>query len=294
MTATATLLKHHTTAVNDGVVDPMLPQTAVIKRIQYETLDTATYSLAFTDPDVAKRYRFLPGQFNMLYLPGIGEVAISISSDPGQPEALLHTIREAGNVTGAIARLKKGDLIGVRGPYGSAWPVDKAKNNNLIFVSGGIGLAPLRPAIYHVINHRERYKQVTILVGARSPADLLYPEEYAVWREHDIDVVVTVDRADDSWRGQVGVVPMMFYKLRPDPRRTVVFSCGPEIMMRFVIYEALARRIPKRCIYLSLERNMKCAVGFCGHCQYGPFFLCKEGPVLSFDRVEPFFSVEEF
>ncbi len=294
MTATATLLKHHTTAEAYGIVDPMLPQTAVIQRIKHETLDTATYSLAFTDPAVAERYRFLPGQFNMLYLPGIGEVAISISSDPAQPKVLLHTIREAGNVTGAIARLKKGDLIGLRGPYGSAWPVDKAENNDLIFVSGGIGLAPLRSAIYHVINHRERYKQVTILAGARSPADLLYPDEYDVWRKHGIDVDVTVDRADDSWRGHVGVVPMMFYRLRPDPRQTVVFSCGPEIMMRFVIYEALARRIPKRCIYLSLERNMKCAVGFCGHCQYGPFFLCKEGPVLSFNRVEPFFSVEEF
>lgn len=291
---TATLLKNHTTNAQERPVDPMLPQTATIKRIQHETLDTATYSLAFTDPAVAERYRFLPGQFNMLYLPGIGEVAISISSDPGHPETLLHTIREAGNVTGAMARLKKGDFIGVRGPYGSAWPVETAENNDLILVSGGIGLAPLRPAIYHVIRHRERYKQVTILAGARSPADLLYQEEYDTWREHDIKVVVTVDRADESWRGHVGVVPMMFYKLRPDPRRTVVLSCGPEIMMRFVIYEALARRIPKENIYLSLERNMKCAVGFCGHCQYGPFFLCKEGPVLSFDRVEPFFGVEEF
>ena len=294
MTATATMLRHHTTAAQDGGVDPMLPLSAVIKGIQHETLDTATYTLAFTDPAAAERYRFLPGQFNMLYLPGIGEVAISISSDPGQSQTLLHTIREAGNVTGAIARLKKGDLIGVRGPYGSAWPVEKAEGNDLIFVSGGIGLAPLRPAIYHVARHRERYGQVTILAGARSPADLLYPAEYDAWRERDIEVIITVDRADDSWRGHVGVVPMMFYKLRPDPRRTVVFSCGPEIMMRFVIYEALARRIPKECIYLSLERNMKCAIGFCGHCQFGPFFLCKEGPVLSFDRVEPFFGVEEF
>jgi len=291
---TATYTKNHTTAAFDGLLDPMLPQTATIKRIQQETLDTATYSLAFTDPAVAERYRFLPGQFNMLYLPGIGEVAISISSDPGQPESLLHTVREAGNVTGAMARLKKGDLIGVRGPYGSAWPVEMAENHDLILVSGGIGLAPLRSAIYHVIRHRDRYKQVTILVGARSPADLLYQEEYETWREFNIEVVITVDRADESWRGHVGVVPMMFYKLRPDPRRTIVLSCGPEIMMRFVIYEALARRIPKDKIYLSLERNMKCAVGFCGHCQYGPFFLCKEGPVLSFDRVEPFFGVEEF
>jgi NAD(P)H-flavin reductase len=291
---TATYTKNHTTAAFDGLLDPMLPQTATIKRIQQETLDTATYSLAFTDPAVAERYRFLPGQFNMLYLPGIGEVAISISSDPGQPESLLHTIREAGNVTRAMARLKKGDLIGVRGPYGSAWPVKMAENHDLILVSGGIGLAPLRPVIYHVIRHRERYEQVTILAGARSPADLLYQAEYETWREFNIEVVITVDRADESWRGHVGVVPMMFYKLRPDPRRTIVLSCGPEIMMRFVIYEALARRIPKDKIYLSLERNMKCAVGFCGHCQYGPFFLCKEGPVLSFDRVEPFFGVEEF
>jgi NAD(P)H-flavin reductase len=294
MTATATILNHHTMSSNNSVVDPMLPRTAVITGIRRETSDTATYSLAFASPAVAERYRFLPGQFNMLCLSGIGEVAISISSDPGRPETLLHTIREAGNVTSAIARLRKGDLIGVRGPYGSAWPVEKAEGNDLIFVSGGIGLAPLRPAIYHVARHRERYGQVTILAGARSPADLLYPDEYDAWRERDIDVVVTVDRADDGWRGHVGVVPMMFYKLRPDPRRTVVFSCGPEIMMRFVIYEALARRIPKESIYLSLERNMKCAVGFCGHCQYGPFFLCKEGPVLSFDRVEPFFGVEEF
>jgi len=294
MTVLATRQRDDKAPAPNRSVDPMLPHTAVIKSIQHDTANIATYRLAFTDPAVAEDYRFLPGQFNMLYLPGIGEVAISISSDPAQPQALLHTIREAGNVTQAIARLKKGDLIGVRGPYGSSWPVEKAEGNDLIFVSGGLGLPPLRPAIYHVARHRERYGQVTILAGSRSPADLLFPEEYDSWRQHDIEVIVTVDRADDSWRGHVGVVPMMFYQLRPDPRRTVVFTCGPEIMMRFVIYEALARRIPKECIYLSLERNMKCAVGFCGHCQLGPLFLCKEGPVLSFDRVEPFFGVEEF
>jgi NAD(P)H-flavin reductase len=294
MTVIATAQQEYSAPVSGRTADPMLPHSAVIKNIQHDTLDIATYNLAFTDPAVAASYRFLPGQFNMLHLPGIGEAAISISSDPAQPETLLHTIREAGNVTGAIARLKKGDLIGVRGPYGSAWPVEKAEGNDLIFVSGGLGLPPLRPAIYHVARYRERYGQVTILAGARSPADLLFADEYDAWRERDIDVIVTVDRADDTWRGHVGVVPMMFYQLRPDPRRTVVFSCGPEIMMRFVIYEALARRIPKKCIYLSLERNMKCAVGFCGHCQFGPFFLCKAGPVLSFERVEPFFGVEEF
>jgi NAD(P)H-flavin reductase len=294
MTAMAAIQQDTTSTGAGRWADPMVPQSAIIKGIHHDTMDIATYSLAFTDPAAAESYRFLPGQFNMLYLPGIGEAAISISSDPARPETLLHTIREAGNVTGAIARLKKGDLIGVRGPFGSAWPVEKAEGHDLIFVSGGLGLPPLRPAIYHVARHRQRYGQVTILAGARSPADLLFPEEYDVWRQHDIEVIVTVDRADDSWRGHVGVVPMMFYQLRPDPRRTIVFSCGPEIMMRFVIYEALARCIPKEHIYLSLERNMKCAVGFCGHCQYGPFFLCKEGPVLRFDRLEPFFGVEEF
>jgi NAD(P)H-flavin reductase len=293
MTTTATTAQVGTTAITRPA-DPMVPFTAIIKGIQRDTGDIATYHLAFADPAVAAGYRFLPGQFNMLHLPGIGEVAISISSDPAHPETLLHTIREAGNVTGAIARLKKGDLIGVRGPYGSAWPVEEAEGNDLIFVSGGLGLPPLRPAIYHVARHRQRYGQVIVLAGARSPADLLFPDEYDVWREKDIEVIVTVDRADDNWRGHVGVVPMMFYKLRPDPRKTIVFTCGPEIMMRFVIYEALARRIPKERIYLSLERNMKCAIGFCGHCQFGPFFLCKEGPVLSFDRLEPFFGVEEF
>jgi len=294
MTATVTTARELAPAPVSRPADPMVPHTAVITGIQHDTRDIATYKLTFADPAVAQSYRFLPGQFNMLHLPGFGEVAISISSDPAQPQELLHTIREAGNVTGAITRLKKGDLIAVRGPFGSAWPVEKAEGNDLIFVSGGLGLPPLRPAIYHVARHRERYGDVTILAGARSPADLLFPDEYDAWRQHDIDVIVTVDRADDTWRGHVGVVPMMFYQLRPDPRRTVVFSCGPEVMMRFVVYEALARRIPREQIYLSLERNMKCAVGFCGHCQLGPFFLCKEGPVLSFDRLEPFFGVEEF
>jgi NAD(P)H-flavin reductase len=272
----------------------MLPHPAVIEKIQQEAPGVATYTMSFSETTVGQGYRFLPGQFNMLYLPGIGEVAISISSDPDQTETLRHTIREAGNVTKAIARLKKGAIIGLRGPYGTSWPVEDAEGRDLIIVGGGIGLAPLRPAIYHVIRHRHKYGKVTILSGARSPADLLYPEESETWRAHDIEVIVTVDRASTSWRGNVGVVPMMFYSLRPDPRRTTVFTCGPEIMMRFVIYEALARRIQKDHIFVSLERNMKCAVGFCGHCQFGPVFICKEGPVFSYDRIEPFFGVEEF
>jgi NAD(P)H-flavin reductase len=294
MTTMETRSEKRPAAAIDKRSDPMIPYQAVIEKIAPETADVATYTLSFMDDDFRERYRFLPGQFNMLYLPGIGEAAISISSDPGDSGTLLHTIREAGNVTRALARHHVGQRIGVRGPYGSAWPVELAADQDLIIVSGGIGLAPLRPVIYHVIGHRQDYGQVTVLCGARSPADLLYSGEYDIWRDHDIEVIVTVDRADRSWDGQVGVVPMMFYNLRPDYRRTIVFTCGPEIMMRFVVYEALARRIAKDRIYVSLERNMKCAVGFCGHCQYGPVFLCKEGPVLSFDRIEPFFGVEDF
>ncbi|OFX34265.1 MAG: Ni/Fe hydrogenase subunit gamma [Armatimonadetes bacterium RBG_16_67_12] len=270
---------------------PMVPRPARITQIQPEAPGTITYTIEFIDPAVREAYRFRPGQFNMLYLPGIGEAAISISSDPDEPTQLKHTVRIVGNVTQALARF---DVIGVRGPYGSPWPVDRVTGKDVMVVAGGIGLAPLRPVLYHFVRHRSDYGRIQVLVGARVPADLLYLEDYDAWRARDIEVVVTVDRADETWKGRVGVVPILFYSLRPDPRRTAIFTCGPEIMMRFVIYEALARRIPKESIYVSLERNMKCAIAFCGRCQYGPAFLCKDGPVLSYDRIEPFFGVEEY
>jgi NAD(P)H-flavin reductase len=273
---------------------PMQPHPAVITRVLPEAAGIATYTMEVADPAVRAAYRFRPGQFNMLYLPGIGESAISISSDPAEPASLCHTVRIVGNVTQAIARLKVGDMIGVRGPYGSHWPVERVVGKDIIVVAGGIGLAPLRPALYHFMHHRREYGRIQVLYGARVPADLLYLQDYETWRARDIEVEVTVDRADETWKGRVGVVPILFYSLRPDHRRTVVFTCGPEIMMRFVIYEALARRIPKDSIYVSLERNMKCAIAFCGRCQYGPAFLCKDGPVLSYDRIEPFFGVEEY
>jgi len=274
--------------------DPMLPHGAVIEDIQPEAYGISTFSLVFTDPSQASTYRFQPGQFNMIYLPGFGEVAISISSSPSAPQVIGHTIRYAGSVTRALGRLKVGDLVGVRGPYGSAWPLPKAAGKNLVIVSGGIGLAPLRPALLSILRHREDYGRVVLLYGARTPADLLYTDEFAGWQAGGIEVHSTVDLADENWRGQVGVVPALFYRIRVDPKQTLVMTCGPEIMMRFVIYEALARRVPKDSIYLSMERNMKCAVGFCGHCQFGPTFICKDGPVLNFAAIEPFFGKEDF
>jgi NAD(P)H-flavin reductase len=272
----------------------MLPHLAVIEDIQPEAYGISTFSLVFTDPARASTFRFQPGQFNMIYLPGFGEVAISISSNPSVPKVVGHTIRYAGSVTRALGRLKVGEMVGVRGPYGSAWPLEKAVGKSLVIVAGGIGLAPLRPALFSILRRREDFGRVVLLCGARTPADLLYADEFARWQAGGIELYTTVDLADENWRGQVGVVPALFYRIRVDPKQTLVMTCGPEIMMRFVIYEALARRIPKESIFLSMERNMKCAIGFCGHCQFGPTFICKDGPVLNFAAIEPFFGKEDF
>jgi NAD(P)H-flavin reductase len=245
--------------------------------------------------DVAATYRFNPGQFNMLYLPGYGESAISISSDPSSRNGTLsHTVRAAGNVTQALARKKIGDHIGVRGPFGSCWPVDSYYGHDIVIACGGIGLAPLRPAIYHILNRRDDYGRVILLYGARTPKDLLYTLEYDTWRSKGLEVEVTVDIGDAGWHRHVGVVPVLFYRLRLESDRTTVMTCGPEVMMRFVVFEALARRVHPEDIFVSLERNMSCAMGFCGHCQYGPHFVCKDGPVFSFRQVESLFNLEEF
>ncbi|NOZ71430.1 MAG: Ni/Fe hydrogenase subunit gamma [Chloroflexi bacterium] len=273
---------------------PMLTHPARILEIKEEAYAIATYWIEFEDEDLRGSYQFEAGQFNMLYLPGIGEAPISMSSDPAKPAVVGHTIRYAGNVTRAISRLRVGDVIGVRGPYGSAWPLERIKGDDLCIVTGGIGLAPLRPVIYHVLHNRADFGRVYLLYGARTPQDMLYEDEFEEWKAQGIELHLTVDRADPAWRGNVGVVPMLFYNLRLDPKKTTVLTCGPEIMIHFVIYEAMARRIPKERIYVSMERNMKCGVGLCGHCQFGPAFVCKEGPVFSYAAIEPFFGVEEF
>ncbi|MEX2161365.1 MAG: FAD/NAD(P)-binding protein [Anaerolineales bacterium] len=270
------------------------PLWAEIVEIVPEAEGVSTYWLEFKDKALRKSYRFAPGQFNMVYLPGYGEAAISISSNPNKPERIGHTIRFVGNVTNAISRLSRGDVLGLRGPFGTSWPIEKFKGNDVVIAAGGIGLAPLRPAIYQILDHRADYGKVTIIYGARTPADLLYPREYDAWRNRDVEVLVTVDRGDASWTGQVGVVPILFYRLRLQPEKSVILTCGPEIMMRFVIFEGLARRLPEERIILSLERNMKCGQGFCGHCQIGPYFICKEGPVFHFGQLAPFINVENF
>ena len=270
------------------------PTWAEITAITPEVDGIATYWLKFEDPTVAKAFTFRPGQFNMLYVPGFGEAAISISSDPAKRDTIGHSIRFVGNITRAVSRLKVGDVVGLRGPFGSSWPVDEIQGKDVFIATGGVGLPPLRPVLYHIASNRQKYGKVTLLYGARTVDQLMYTEEYDVWRKADIDVQLSVDRGDQNWTGRVGVVPMWFYGFRIDARNTAVLTCGPEIMIRFVIFEALARRISPASMFVSLERNMKCGQGSCGRCQIGPYFVCKDGPVFRFDALQPFFNVEEF
>jgi NAD(P)H-flavin reductase len=227
-------------------------------------------------------FGFDPGQFTMLYRFGIGEVPISISGDPAQPQQLVQTIRRAGAVTNALCDLVPGDPIGIRGPFGRPWPMTEAEGGDIVFVAGGIGLAPIRPAIYTVLTNRARYSDVVLLYGARSPQELLYAEELREWgARFDMTVLVTVDRGEPTWTGSVGVVTKLVGRGPYDPEASTAFLCGPEIMMRFVAAELLKRGLAHDSIYLSMERNMKCGFGSCGHCQMGRMFVCSDGPVFT-------------
>ena len=268
-----------------------LPVPAPIAKVVRETSDVFTLSF-----DLAARggFAFLPGQFNMLYVHGVGEVPISIAGDPGEPERLVHTVRAVGTVTRAMERLRRGDELGVRGPYGSAWPLERARGGDVVFVAGGLGLAPLRPAILHALEHRDDYDRVVVLYGARTPEDMLFRRELERWRgRFDTTVRATVDRASRQWRGPVGVVPRLIEDEDFDPETTTAMVCGPEVMMRFAARALVARGVPKERIHLSMERSMKCGVALCGHCQWGPGFVCKDGPVYPFDRAEALLSVRE-
>jgi NAD(P)H-flavin reductase len=255
--------------------------------VRRETPDVFTFELD------AAGFAFAPGQFNMLYMFGIGEVALSICGDPeGGP--LEHTIRAVGSVTTAMGRLTKGDTLGVRGPYGSAWPVGDAEGGDLLVVAGGVGLPPLRPVVHHLLRHRDRFRRVFLLYGARSPLDLVYRRELARWAAGEAGLVrTTVDHAGRDWLGRVGVVPALIDDVAIEPSRTLAFLCGPEVMMRFAVRALATQGLPPERIYVSMERNMKCALGLCGHCQYGPKFVCKDGPVFRFDRIAQLFERRE-
>jgi NAD(P)H-flavin reductase len=261
----------------------------VISRVR-ETTDTWTLGL---EP-LAAAIRPAPGQFDMLWAFGVGEVPISTSGLSVETGDLLHTIRAVGPVTRRLCAAEPGDVVGIRGPFGTAWPVAAAVGGDLVIVAGGIGLAPVRPAVYHALAHRADYGSVCLLVGARTPADLLYRQELEAWRgRFDVDVDVTVDSAEAEWRGRVGLVTKLIPDAPFDPARATAFVVGPELMMRFTVGALVERGVPKERIHVSMERNMRCGVGHCGHCQLGPKLICRDGPVFPYPEVEELMEVRE-
>lgn len=267
----------------------MLTTAFRVRKNRKETADTRTLELG--SPGGAEVPSWRPGQFMMLYVFGAGEVPISISGDPARREVLVHTVRAVGAVSRAICGAKPGSAIGVRGSYGSAWPTGSYAEHDIVLVAGGIGLAPLRPVVYAIMANRARYGRVSLLIGARTPNILLYPREFDRWRKHDIDVRVTVDAAVPGWSGSVGPVTTLIPRTEFDASRTAAFIVGPEIMMKFVVHALVDRGIPSERLFVSMERNMKCAIGFCGHCQLGPAFICKDGPVFPYARLEPWLAI---
>ncbi|HPT26364.1 MAG TPA: FAD/NAD(P)-binding protein [Bryobacteraceae bacterium] len=277
-----------------GLVQPgpgvMEPLPARVLSVAKETHDTFTLRLE-QPPGMG---RFSPGQFSMLYDFGVGELPISISGDPEHADDLTYTVRSVGPVTYQLVTRHEGDSVGIRGPFGSAWPMAECRGRNILIIAGGIGLAPLRPAVYHILRHRGDFNRLVILYGARSPRDILYKKELAAWNLlPDTQVFTTVDYGGVTWRGYVGVVTTLFKYVRLLPKETATFLCGPEIMMRYAIRDLTVRGIEDSQIWLSMERNMKCAVGFCGHCQIGPHFACKDGPVFNYPSVKPYMDLYE-
>jgi len=291
------LMNQSHTPARGQQTDPWRTAAVTMKRVTNETPGVKTYDLEFVDAKLAAEFQFTPGQFNMLYVPGVGEAAISIS---GITEAglLRHTIRTVGSVTGELDRGEVGMSLGLRGPFGSGWPVEQlidtaGERTNIILVAGGIGLAPLRSVISHLIRFRDCVDRVDVLIGARTPDDLLYAADHSSWSDRGISLQTTVDRATGLWRGHVGVVTLLLDRLAiPSPQSTILMTCGPEVMIRYVVQAAVLRGIPESSVWVALERHMNCAIGLCGHCQLGPEFVCKDGPVFPYDRVAHWLRVQ--
>lgn len=271
--------------------NPWQTHPANIVAIRTETPGVRSYDLEIGEVALRDRYRFAPGQFNMLYLPGIGEAAISISSDPATPERLTHTVRAVGNVTDALARLSCGDEILLRGPYGAPWPLEDLRGADVLIVAGGLGLASQRAAILEIASRRGDYGRVVVIHGAKQPEGLLYADEYDAWRRAGIEVDLTVDTTAPGWTGHVGFVTTRLAALVGRGANAGVICCGPDPMMAAVAAVAEELGIGRERVWVSLERNMSCAVGQCGLCQFGPFFVCLDGPVFRFDRVARFLAV---
>jgi NAD(P)H-flavin reductase len=271
------------------VAAAMVPQPFRVTRRRRETSDTWTLSLQPLDGEGISPG---PGQFTMLYAFGIGEIPISVSgADDG---LLVHTVRAVGAVSAAICDAKPGAVLGVRGPFGNTWPVREAAGHDVVVVAGGVGLAPLRTAVQALERSRGDYREVTLLYGGRTPGDLLFRGELdSLRRRGKLNVDVTVDAAGTDWQGKVGVVPKLINGAPFDPESVIALVCGPEVMMHFSVVALRERGVAPERIHLSMERNMRCAVGHCGHCQLGPTLVCRDGAVYSYDKLESLMGVRE-
>ncbi len=274
--------------------ETMFPVPVQIVAVREENFNTRTFTMCIEDRTARELYRWIPGQFNMIYVPGVGEAAISISSDPQETETIGHTIRVVGSVTRAISRMGEGGVVGLRGPFGRGWPLEDLREGDVVLVAGGIGIAPLRPVVYWLLQNRDRFRRVMLLYGCRTPEDRLYREELDQWTEDSaIDVLVTVDNATAGWVGPVGVVTRLLQRIKVSAEKTTVFVCGPRMLNRAAAWGFLQLHVPPERVYLSLERNMHCGFGQCGHCQYGPKFVCKDGPVFALSEIADIFAKEE-
>jgi len=271
--------------------DPMTPRLARVRARRREASTVWTLDIEL---EGGKSAGFAPGQFYMLGVFGVGEVPISVSGDARDTSLLVHTVRAVGPVSNALTQLGPGAPLGLRGPFGVGWPMDEARHHDVIVVAGGLGLAPLRPALYHLLAERSRYRKLVLFYGTRSPQEILFRRELEEWRRRlDVTIEVTVDHAVGEWRGHVGVVSTLIPRAAVDPLNAVALVCGPEIMMRFATTALRNMGLKDETIYLSMERNMKCAIGFCGHCQLGTHFVCRDGPVFRYDRIHSVFGYED-
>lgn len=269
-------------------------EAEIIERIE-ESPNLFTLRLKLTDAAAQQAYGFEPGQFNMLYMYGIGEIPISIVSDPEDSHIIDHTIRVVGRVTRGFAQLKQGDRIGLRGPYGRGWPMQESKGKDVLVVTGGLGCAPVVSVINYIEQRRDQYARLNIVQGVKHSADMIWRERYDRWREMpDTKVLLAADEGESIWPFHIGPVTGVFDQLVFDPENVAVMMCGPEGMMHVVCDHMLDSNVDAANLFLSMERNMQCAVGHCGHCQYGSQFICKDGPVFNYDQIKTLFRVKGF